>query len=250
MYRAGMKVVCVNANPCPHWGILTLVKDRIYMVVGTGVDSFGDPALELLDMAQILWISIAGGQNGQHWTPGTQASGGSAQGTNHANVGTGGAGGSRNHTYPHRSCPEAGIRAGEIIAYRAWRIEDGDNLLHSMAMEYIWSPRSVEKAGQCDVNCRNCQEIDQLHPYGGNGLYAFKDINTAKKEFDFFAPIYPVVFGEVALWGEVYEHEHGYRAQYAKVTRIMEVHEKLRFSLKFWKPRTIDILRRKYGVGG
>jgi hypothetical protein len=31
--RAGMKVVCVNARPCPVWGALSLRKGAVYTVV-------------------------------------------------------------------------------------------------------------------------------------------------------------------------------------------------------------------------
>ena len=37
-------------------------------------------------------------------------------------------------------------------------------------------------------------------------------------------PLFPIAFGKVALWGEVIEHDRGYRAQYAKVISIDSVY--------------------------
>jgi len=121
---------------------------------------------------------------------------------------------------------EAGVRAGEIIAYRAWRVQNG--FLHSMHIsDYVWTPKRIEKA-----------RLD--NPYGGCGLHAYKTMERAKSEYHSLS--YSMAYGEVALWGEVYEHEWGYRAQYAKVIKITDMNLSM---LRFY---TKARLRSKYGV--
>lgn len=46
------------------------------------------------------------------------------------------------------------------------------------------------------------------------GFYALKEPDLPSLR-TFFDPIYHVVMGLVALWGEVKEHEHGWRAEFA-----------------------------------
>jgi hypothetical protein len=42
---------------------------------------------------------------------------------------------------PKRAVEDAGIRAGEIIAYRAWSVLNGK--LRSMAAEFDWEPNGI-----------------------------------------------------------------------------------------------------------
>ncbi|WP_316176170.1 hypothetical protein [Bradyrhizobium sp. SZCCHNRI1073] len=124
---------------------------------------------------------------------------------------------------PEPAFEDAGIRAGEIIGYRAWELHDG--LLHSMYAKYIWFPGVIERA----------HKIDE---YWGTGLHAFKTLAHARKEYS-----WANVFGEVALWGEVYEHERGYRAEYAAIRRIIKVSP----DIPFLRLRA-RILSRRYRV--
>ena len=123
----------------------------------------------------------------------------------------------------------AGVRAGEIIGYRVWSLETGDNimspfgkgykgLLKSVVWPYIWTPSLVEK-------------VDYVHPHQGQGFHAFKDIKQAEKEFLHYATNYDdtLVFGEVYMWGEVIEHELGYRSEYAKIKKLYRVVEPVDF---------------------
>lgn len=128
---------------------------------------------------------------------------------------------------------DAGIRAGEIVAYRAWTL-DRDGLLRSMYAQHIWMPESVEKA-------------DSLKYHG---LHAFKTLRQARSCYKCYGIDHSVVFGEVLLWGDVIEHERGYRAEFARINRILEIYD---FGphwgwLKFWKPRRITTLRKRYRV--
>ncbi len=193
-----------------------------------------------------VWLSgrIIGGTGGstygQHWYTVTTASSSPYYPTGSANMGAGGAGSATIKDYAEPTVEDAGIRAGEIIAYRAWRLRGG--YLHSMFVEgYRWNPQATEHADRTSVNI-------------GLGLHAFKELDRAMDEYGFYS--YPgaiaVVYGEVALWGTVYEHEEGYRAEYARITKIIEVQEHKTFlqRLGLRKSKTINQLRRRYGVRG
>lgn len=179
-----------------------------------------------------------------YWPPHQTPSSSASNTTGIAYVGT-----STNHTpavtttlyqppaYP--AIEDAGIRAGEIIGYRCWKLENGDQL-RSIYMGTIWMPGET---GQTSV---------PLNPYGGSGFYAFKTLEDVKCEFPRgHLYTHQLIYGEVALWGQVYEHERGYRAECVRITRIIEVDLEDKFGrLRFWKPDTLTRLRRKYGVPG
>jgi hypothetical protein len=58
-----------------------------------------------------------------------------------------------------------------------------------------------------------------------------------------------IAYGAVALWGEVIEHDYGYRGQYAKVVRIMEVKLPYVSRWRWWRAPIIKAgLRSRYGV--
>ena len=52
-------------------------------------------------------------------------------------------------------------------------------------------------------------------PYAG--IYAYKSVLMLH---NYGSPEKGSVTGTVDLWGEVYEHEHGYRAQFAAIASI------------------------------
>jgi hypothetical protein len=126
---------------------------------------------------------------------------------------------------------DAGIRAGEIVAWRCWRVSDHANLF-SFYREHEWIPGQLMTG---DVR-------------GEYGVYAFKDPIYARnyavrerREAVYYAWLTPprVVFGSVWLWGEIIEHEYGYRASFAKVRSLEEV---------WGLGNCLDGLRKRYGV--
>ena len=129
-------------------------------------------------------------------------------------------------TSSYRAIPFAGIRAGEIIAPRVWTLYG--NLLHgAFFMGHAWLPHIAV----------------QGDPYAeGAGVHAFKSLDEAFKYADqainWIFPSGSVVVGHVALWGDVIEHEHGYRAQYGSVHSILNAAND--------NPK-LDLLRRRYG---
>ena len=125
-----------------------------------------------------------------------------------------------------RAIPFAGIRAGEIIAPRVWTLYG--NLLHgAFFMGHAWLPH-VPVRGDLHVE--------------GAGIHAFKSFDEAfkyaEKASDWIFPNGNVVVGHVALWGDVIEHEHGYRAEHGSVYDIVSV---TRYNIE------LDALCRHYG---
>ena len=117
-----------------------------------------------------------------------------------------------------------GIRAGEIIAYRAWRVitpslfRSGDELLHSVYMrDYVWLP---DEPASGDVRTY--------------GIYSFRDVIRSKQDYSYNA-YGPLLFGRVKIWGEVVEHEAGYRSQFGKIV-----------SLDYGAPALLDKFRQVY----
>ncbi len=124
------------------------------------------------------------------------------------------------------------LRAGEIVAFRAWRVRP-TNRLFSVAFDgYEWFPGEPAE-GDPDIKLDN--EF-------AAGVHAFKDFKSAEEYIwrcCCHAQI-PYVLGEVALWGTVHEHSLGYRAQFAKPTK---------FQLLYRFPETnLEALRARFGI--
>ena len=99
---------------------------------------------------------------------------------------------------------DAGIKAGEITAYRCWKL-GGDGLLHSVIIEdFVWEPGKIVEGNPSDMS---------------EGIYAFKSVLMLH---EYGSPEKGTVTGTVDMWGDVYEHERGYRAQYAAISSIDE----------------------------
>ena len=116
------------------------------------------------------------------------------------------------------------IVAGEIVGYRCWKIEKG--LLRSVYQKDVWLPRQV-------------LEGRELGDWDSRGIHAWKD-KGSKQYHDYIrsylnqerdrgiwfidgepAVVRPaMVTGTVFLWGDVVEHERGWRAEFARVRSI------------------------------
>lgn len=138
--------------------------------------------------------------------------------------------------------PYAGIRTpGEIIGHRLWWVieEDGQPWLCSLAHRRLWQPGETVEG---DIN----QLINPgSYPPLFGGVYSFMSIEQMPTEiaeigqltckyyknaaFYFsgwggFQETGLFVSGTVKMWGDVVEHEAGYRAQYAKLNSIDAIH--------------------------
>lgn len=131
---------------------------------------------------------------------------------------------------PQPEIPDAGIRAGEIVGYRAWRVKRPD-LLTSMIMEhYEWAPEQVHRSKGV---------------YRGDGFFAFNDPELALREFSSSwesSSLMPTVYGTVAMWGEVVEHERGWRSEYAVINSFDQI------SGGIFKWHALRRLRKTFGV--
>jgi hypothetical protein len=104
---------------------------------------------------------------------------------------------------PEPAFEDAGIRAGEVEAWRAWVVQDG--VLQSMAFNIAW-PFDGLMTGKPTK--------------WGEGVHAYK---TAQLVVDNYGANSALVIGRVKLWGEIYEHELGYRAEFARIIAIDSV---------------------------
>ena len=128
---------------------------------------------------------------------------------------------------------EPRIRAGEIIGWRIWRLCNG--LLQSVIVPYIWHPGVFDRSSS-----------KRLAYYNYNpGYHAFRHREQAECDAPMHAFAFksPVVIGSVAMWGEVIEHQHGWRSEYAAVRSII----KITGDIIFWsKQRLLLDLRETY----
>jgi len=126
-----------------------------------------------------------------------------------------------------RGIRHEGIRVGEIIAYRAWRVIvpgwlSRDDLLHSVAMrDYVWYPG---RPASGDVRT--------------HGIYSFRQVIRSRDEYGYDpGNSEAFLFGKVKIWGEIVEHEAGYRSEFGKIV-----------SLDYGDPILLNKFRRTYGL--
>jgi hypothetical protein len=122
--------------------------------------------------------------------------------------------------------PHEGIRVGEIIAYRAWRVVERtwfhkiDDRLHSVYVEdYVWHP---DEPASGDIR--------------EHGIYSFRHVIRNNKDYGCGANV-PLLFGKVKIWGEIVEHELGYRSEFAKI-----------ISLDYGNQQLLDKFRNIYQI--
>jgi hypothetical protein len=113
---------------------------------------------------------------------------------------------------------EPRIRAGEIIGWRFWKLHDG--LLRSVFIPYTWHPGVFERSSSKQGGFKN------------PGYHAFSDKEQAECQASTHAYWAPSVIGSVAMWGEVIEHEHGWRSEYAAVHSIINITGYISFRIK------------------
>lgn len=110
--------------------------------------------------------------------------------------------------------------AEPIVAYRTWFISDGGLI---GTRHQTWPPRTGMWA-RCLVGCGRCpctpDQAEKDHDNHGCGIYAHKD--QPRPEYDEHADGDDEVFGQVLLFGQVYEYETGYRAERAEVSCLYD----------------------------
>jgi len=130
------------------------------------------------------------------------------------------------------------IRAGEIIGWRFWKLSNG--LLWSVFVSYTWRPGVFERSSAKHYGYNN-----QYYAFRNNlGYHAFRHKEQAEREAFMYASWSTTVVGSVAMWGEVVEHQYGWRSEYAAVRSIV----KITGDIGFWnKQRLLLDLGEKYG---
>jgi hypothetical protein len=126
---------------------------------------------------------------------------------------------------------EPRIRAGEIIGWRVWKLRNG--LLHSVIVPYTWYPGVFERSSSKQGGYYN------YNP----GYHAFRHREQAEREAPMLAYSSLAAIGSVFLWGEVIEHQYGWRSEYAAIRSIT----KITGDIIFWSKQQLLLdLRERY----
>lgn len=127
--------------------------------------------------------------------------------------------------WPVTALQTSSIVAGEVLGWRAWDIGQQTDrwIIKSVTADKVWEPRETVDG---DVA-------------GGYGIHAYKSplgptLDGYANEFSLSA----WVLGRVALWGDVIEHERGWRGQFARPFSFDHFHRV--------SERTEQELRAKY----
>jgi hypothetical protein len=99
------------------------------------------------------------------------------------------------------SAASPGIDVGQITAWRIWRLGK-DDVVYSPIVNLPWWPGEVMRA---------CP-----HPGADDGIYASK-VRPEVRWPPSLRASWPLVVGRVLLWGTVFEHAKGYRAESARI---------------------------------
>lgn len=156
---------------------------------------------------------------------------------------------------PKPALKRDGMVAGEIIGYRCWRVEKG--MLRSVYQNDVWAPRQI-------LEGREIGDWDQrgIHAWKDGGSteyhnyirgYLNRDSDPFRRLFYFGQPDKEpsdprpaMVTGTVFLWGDVVEHERGWRAEYARARSLDWLYPDA--SMMGREQEALDNLRRRYAV--
>ena len=70
-----------------------------------------------------------------------------------------------------------------------------------------------------------------------HGIYSFRDVIRSREEYWYSVGRASLLFGKVKIWGEVVEHEGGYRSEFGKIV-----------SLDYGDPELLEKFRKIYRV--
>jgi hypothetical protein len=136
--------------------------------------------------------------------------------------------------------PNEGVRVGEIIGWRVWRVSRS-GFLHSGHKDNRWIPGEPMEG---DVRKWGVYAVKEPGRYLNKCIEDYDPFRNIwdKGPFDReIAPYCGLAVGRVRLYGTVVEHEHGYRAQYAMVDAIVSGYGGV-------SEDEIQCLRKRYGV--
>lgn len=148
------------------------------------------------------------------------------------------------------------VKLGEVTGYRCWKIENG--LLRSVYQKDIWQPgqilegRELEDWGHRGIHSwkepGSRQFLQYLMDYLAQVEQSLMDVYTGTSlgRPQLHATNTAMVTGSVLMWGDVVEHEHGYRGEFAKVKSIDWLYPSS--SMMGREREVLDDLRKQYGV--
>lgn len=129
------------------------------------------------------------------------------------------------------------VIVGELTGVRAWKAvaNHAGPMLRSLVYPEKWLPGQTLEAQDAELS-------DQTFARGP-GIYAFKP-SASLGLLNMLVPYLcrnrlNEVMGEVALWGDVREHEAGYRAEFAKITKLYSSFTLLRNPKTYFEGQTI-----------
>lgn len=123
-------------------------------------------------------------------------------------------------TYDFNNLIEPNMEIGVQSAFRFWRYKRFPLILKSWVAEKIWEPNQIIEGTSPDV-------AEQ----GIHGFKTMEDLTFATRGHPGNLIIRAVVsgcdglvVGTVDLWGVIWDHAVGYRAQFAKPTSFISIH--------------------------
>lgn len=136
--------------------------------------------------------------------------------------------------------PKDDARRVDLIGWRIWRVTSL-GYLRAITADSIYMPGEAMVAHK-DVG-------DQTD--SGSGVHVFKDMAAAAREIDAYVAHGGGAYalGTVQLWGEVVEHERGYRAERAMIRSIDGVVLPKTLPWDSEPAKALAFLRERYGVG-
>lgn len=142
-----------------------------------------------------------------------------------------------------------GIVAGEIVAQRCWKVVfvDGEPRLRSVFQHDIWEPgeamigRGIGDWSNRGVHAWKMECITQATGYLMEHIIA-SEMNPDT----FIMSSACMVTGTVLLWGDVVEHQYGYRAEFAKVRSLDWLYPS--FEVAGQEKAILGYLQKIYGV--
>jgi hypothetical protein len=116
---------------------------------------------------------------------------------------------------------DAGIRAGEVTAQRCWWVRD--RRLFSVYMSSVeWHP-NTPVSGDVSVGygVHGFKTHDDLARYRSDAIAWKAQSHYRCCDCPMCRGMYPdLVSGTVSMWGQIVEHERGYRAEHAKIVSL------------------------------
>jgi len=107
--------------------------------------------------------------------------------------------------------PGLGDCYGYVEGYRYWLWDDLGQTLESLVEDTHWFPHQALEAKGGDL----------IEEFYGPGIYAYKSRPEDNGSWAWS------VYGRVALWGKIIEHEDGYRAQFAYPVEFLELNYRI-----------------------